>query len=227
MEVEKQLYLIGGSQAFESIAESFLASAGGWNAWIALLLQTNDFSSFRHISEYVTPWAKHGIRGYEAFGPNPNGELELDRLACILEKATGIFIGGGDTAAYRDAYCRDEVEDLIRQRYNSGVPVAGCSAGALVMLDDCVVHLEDGGLEVGQGIGLVGGFVIDVHFTEREGLSKTLAAMAVTDNILAYGIDEGACVLFRNGELSETFGDSVHKVKIHNALLQDYEVTTI
>ena len=51
--------------------------------------------------------------------------------------------------------------------------------------------------------------------------------MAVTDNILAYGIDEEACILFRNGELAETFGDSVHKVKIHNALLQDYEVTTI
>ena len=164
MEVEKQLYLIGGSQAFELIAESFLAAAGGWNAWIALLLQSNDSSSFCYLPEYVTPWVKRGIRGYEAFGPSPNGELELDQLACILENATGIFIGGGDTAAYRDVYCRDEVEELIRQRYESGIPVAGCSAGALVMLEDCVVHLEDGGLEVGPGIGLIGGFVIGVHF---------------------------------------------------------------
>lgn len=49
------VFLIGGSAAYDAVAETFVPAAGGCDSKIALLLQSGAGWE-KHKSEYIQPW---------------------------------------------------------------------------------------------------------------------------------------------------------------------------
>lgn len=217
------LFLMGGSGAYDAVAEAFIPAAGGADSKIAVLLQSGEGWA-KHKPEYVQPWTRRGVSQYYPIVPDEDGALDLEAASATLRDATGIFIGGGHTPTYHRLYATEPIRSVIRERHHDNVPVAGVSAGALIALENCVLTPDETGdarLNIVAGLGLVSDLIIGVHFTERNDLPNVLDAMAQTRAKMALGIDEPACAVFEDGQFKGVLGRSVYEV-----LMSDFETGT-
>jgi cyanophycinase len=209
----RQLYLLGGNRAFDVTADEFVPASGGRGARIALLLQGGrDWQ--KHVPEYTRPWTARGVRHCDVIAPDAAGRLNLDVVVPQLENATGIFIGGGDTATYQRLYVGDPVRAILRKRYARGVPLAGCSAGALIVPKICAFHPGEGegDARTANGLGLVDDLLVGVHFTSEHVLPHLLAAMALTRTRTAWGIEDAACVVLEGEKFARVCGRQAYEI---------------
>jgi cyanophycinase len=224
---QRRLYLLGGSAAFDVVAEEFVPAAGGREATIALLLQGgSDWE--KYVPDYTEPWTRRGVAHHHVIVPDENRAWDIDQVAARLGEATGIFIGGGHTPTYRQLYATEPLRSVIRERYRAGIPVAGVSARAFIALEDCVLDADEVGedsLRIEAGLGLASNLVIEVHFTEQDRLSNLLAAMVRLQAHTGWGIDEPACMVLEDGELTRVLGRSVYKVEMTDLMARTYTMT--
>jgi cyanophycinase len=224
---DKRLFLLGGSAAFEAAADEFVTASGGRDATIVLLLQGGNHWE-KYVPDYVQPWTRRGVSRYHSIAPDENETLDWGAVSSRIQTATGIFVGGGHTPTYQRLYATEPVRSLLRESYNRGVPIAGCSAGALIAAEICPLfhdETDDGSLKIAVGLGLISGLVVGVHFTERKALPDVLAAMAQTQTKTGWGIDEPACAMFENGQFKQALGQTVHEIVMTDFATQTYRVT--
>ncbi len=223
------LYLLGGSLAYAAYADDFVTASGKADAKIAVLVQTSAGWE-KHKSEIVGPWMKRGVNQYDLVVPNEKGILDIEKAITILKNATGIFIGGGHTPTYHQLFATEPIRSTIRKQFERGVPVAGVSAGALIVMEKCQLKLDGTGkgrLKIVEGINLANGFVIGVHFTERDAILEVLETMKATQTQVGIGIDEPACVVCENGEIVKILGKSVHRIEMIDFESAIYEKTVL
>jgi cyanophycinase len=223
--MHRTLFLLGGSDAFDVTADEFIPAAGGRDANIALLLQGGEKSN-KHAPEYIRPWQARGAARYQVIVPDENGKLDFDQASAQLASETGVFIGGGNTAIYRRLYATGAMRDLLRECYRRGVPIAGCSAGALIAPEICAFHPgeSDNGSLVAQGLGLISGMLLGVHFTSRDTLPNVVAAMAETRTANAWGIDDCACLVFEDEQFKRVLGHSAYQITMTDFERKLYDI---
>ncbi len=225
------LFLLGGSEGtFDLVADEFVPAAGGREAMIALLFAFAQGWE-DHLAEYIDPWVRRGATRYYVITPDEHGNLDCDRASVQLREATGIFIGGGDTARYHQLYATEPIRSLLRERYQAGVPVAGLSAGALIRPEVCIVHEKTPGgrrPRVASGLGLVSDLLVEVHFSDhQDSLTWLLDAMVATRLGLGLGIDSTACAMLVDGEVQRALGQSVHAVRMTDFNCGTYAVSVL
>jgi cyanophycinase len=74
-------------------------------------------------------------------------------------------------------------------------------------------------------LGLVGGLVVGVHFSEWNALPNMVEAMVETRTAIGLGIDEDACAVLANGELERVLGQSAYKIELTDFEAKTYRVT--
>jgi cyanophycinase len=222
------LFLLGGSNAaFDLVAEKFVPASGGRDAVIVLLMQGGQGWQ-KYVPDYIGPWLRRGVTKVHPIVPDESGRLDLDAVATELGQATGIFIGGGHTPTYQRLYATEPVRSLIRARQDSGVPVAGISAGALIAPQVCTLppdETDDGSLQVVAGLGLVDNLIVGVHFSEWNALPSVLEAMTRTRISTGWGIDEPACAVFEAGQFAGAMGGSVYEIAMTDFETKTYRLT--
>lgn len=221
------LFLLGGSAAFDVVAEEFVTAAGGSNATIVLLTQGGEKSK-KHVPEYTQPWIQRSVSRYYPIVPEEDGTMDLDVVANKLHGATGIFIGGGHPPTYHRLYATEPIRGILRESYHKGVPVAGCSAGALIAPEICVIPPKDTGdtsVRTVTGLGLVCDLIVGVHFTEWNALLTLLEAMVKTQTQAGWGIDESACAVFEDGQFKRALGRAVYEIVMTDFKTRTYRMT--
>ena len=224
----KLLFLLGGSAAFDVAAEEFVPAAGGCNSTIVLLMQGGRGWE-KYVPEYTQPWIRRGASRYYPIAPGEDGTLDLDAVSAKLREATGIFIGGGHTPTYHRLYATEPVRSIIRESYHHGVPIAGCSAGALIAPEICVLppdETDDASLRIVTGLGLIGELVVGVHFTEGNALPGMLEAMTRTQTRTGLGIDGSACAAFEDGQFKRVLGQAVYEIVMTDFEAKTYTMST-
>jgi len=223
------LFMLGGlrQESFDEISRAFLAACGE-AARIALLVQGgNDWE--QHMATFEAAWRRLGVGAIIPVAPASPEEALRPETIGLLRQADGIFIAGGDTREYHRKYAQPGVAGAIVSASRSGTPVAGCSAGALILPAQCTVwgglvtrgsgrtpvtceHTVDQGgdgdteLRLADGIGAVSGLVTEVELTEWGRLPRLLAAMAGHGCRVGVGIDEGACFHLAPGGRGRVLG---------------------
>lgn len=221
---QRRLYLLGGSAAFEAVAEEFVPAAGGREATITLLMQGGSGWE-KYVPDYTEPWTRQGVAHHHVIVPDENGAWDIDQVSAKLSEATGIFIGGGHTPTYRHLYATEPLRSIIRERYQAGIPVAGVSAGALISLEDCALDADEVGddsLKIEAGLGLAGNLVVEVHFTELDRLSNLLEAMVRLGAHAGWGIDDPACLVLEDEKVTRVLGRSVYRVEMVDPAAKTY-----
>lgn len=224
-----QLFLLGAAPAQKVYADDFVTAAGGQEAVMAVLVQTR-LGWEKHKNEITQPWMDRQVSHYFPVTPDENGLLDNESSCLALQEATGILICGGNTALNHQLFVCEPLRTAICQRYQAGVPVAGISAGALIALKTCQLTSEETGsneLQLVPGLGLAQGFVLGVHFTEWNALPEVLEVMSKTKTNLAYGIDEPACIVFEDGKLARTLGESVFRIEMTDFEKQIHQITRL
>ena len=140
-----------------------------------------------------------------------DGEPEKAKLA--LEQAHIIWLGGGAQTQLVERLRQANLLELIRSRHQSGVVVAGTSAGAAAMSVKMMTGKAEldailpQSTELVEGIGLWPQVIVDQHFHRRGRFNRLLAAVLDHPESVGVGIDENTAVLVRGNQL-EVIGKS-------------------
>lgn len=220
-----RLFLCGGMTSnFGAITTPFVAAAGRGAGRIALLFPGRPGWE-PYVARYRDPWLAAGAGQVDVIVPDPETLALNEEAIATLRTATGIFMGGGETRRYHAAYAVGQVRSLIRERVQAGVPYGGMSAGSLLATERCAIWGDRitvgcsvrplGGaekgcgeeLQLGHGLGLAEGFVIEAHFSDRGGFPRLVAMLEGTGEPLGIGLDDPVCLEVADGGEAVVHGD--------------------
>ncbi|SMP41273.1 cyanophycinase [Neorhodopirellula lusitana] len=207
VEVENgTLILIGGGGSTDDMWTRFIESAGGTDANFVCIPQSPDSFSAKRLrglgcKNVTVLYADEGLR--------EKADSDTAFLA-PLAKADGIFLGGGRTYRFMDAYQHTAAHQLMLDVLGRDGVIAGTSAGAQIQGD----FLVRGDPRTNQtlwypgndtGLSFLRGVIVDVHFAER-GRQKTLPRLLSNHpQMLGIGIDEATAIVV-TGHQAEVLG---------------------
>lgn len=176
----------GGTIAFCHVA------APGWEPY---------FEDFRNLCLQL------GASDVVSVHPKEGTSVLPDEVIQSIKAADGIFITGGNTLDYWKIYCENElVRNLIKDRYFSGIPYAGLSAGSMIAADK-VYCAEEGLVTVESGFGFISNVLIIPHFTEWDMFNTLIKDMSIVEAQTAFGVDETCMLEFTNEEKAIVHGE--------------------
>ena len=150
-------------------------------------------------------------RFYERFGEWPCAPSTLslfhlgrDRIDPIehLLAQDAIYVGGGSMRNMLAIWREHGIDDAMRVAWESGVVLAGLSAGAMCWFEGGV-SMSGGSPEAVAGLGLLGGS-LSVHLG-GEHRRLPVYRSAVAGGVLppGYALDDGAALVFANTRLAQ------------------------
>ena len=135
-----------------------------------------------------------------------------DEILSALEKATGIFITGGNQLRLSTILGGTPVARAIRRLNAGGVHMAGTSAGAAIISEHMIAGGRGGpspresGVVLAPGLGLTNRVIIDQHFNRRGRLGRLLAALSFNPFACGLGIDENTAAFISPDDVMEVVG---------------------
>ncbi|MCM3412693.1 Type 1 glutamine amidotransferase-like domain-containing protein [Metabacillus litoralis] len=194
------------------MAKQFVIKASSTNAPVSILFVERDGWE-QYMPRYTRALEDLGLNEFH-YLPLPSTPVE--KVLNCLKKSSGIIIGGGNTNLYADYIVDTSISNTIKEKYESGIPVAGFSAGALISPELCVISPKDNvqnEFQYRKGLGLISDILIAVHFTQWNDEAHLRNAVNKFNNHINYGIDENTCVYFLNGYLKSIEGYGVYTLE--------------
>jgi cyanophycinase len=187
---------IGGAEAKRKdpvILERFVELCGGENAQILVIPTASLLDETGPI--YQELFEGMGAKAMCIPIEERDDCYQEDTLA-VMERATGIFITGGNQLRLSTILGGTPVARSIRRLNAAGVHMAGTSAGAAIISEHMIAGGRSGaspresGVVLAPGLGLTNRVIIDQHFNRRGRMGRLLAALSFNPFVCGLGIDE-------------------------------------
>ena len=112
-----------------------------------------------------------------------------------------IYVGGGSMLNLLAVWRAHGIDEILREAWSAGTVLCGQSAGALCWFEHGITR-SAGGARAVPGLGLLPG-TLCVHYHRDPGRRRALLEDVAARGEPGYGIDDGAGLLFREGEPAE------------------------
>jgi cyanophycinase len=201
----------------DGILLRFLKIAGGKRARI-VVIPTASEDPEETGDGYVKLFQEIGASEAVALQIQDRADANAGPALEQLERATGVYITGGDQARLVAYLAGTAVMETIRLRNAQGVIVAGTSAGASILASHMVVGgtglngnsndatARKGMIELMAGFGLLQDVIIDQHFSQRGRIGRLFSAFAANPGLIGLGLDEDTAALVTNDGTLEVLG---------------------
>jgi cyanophycinase len=202
--------IIGGAEdklRRRRILKEFVAASGGPEARIAVIPTASSLGD-EVVEVYDALFRTEGAAEVSSVRPRSREEASDPDLVGILEKATGIFMTGGNQLKLSAIVCGTPVGDAIVEAHHRGAVVAGTSAGASIQASHMLAFGVGGSTpkqrmtQMAAGLGLLPWAVIDQHFEQRNRHGRLLMIVSQSPQLLGMGVDEDTAAIVRDGVLS-------------------------
>jgi cyanophycinase len=224
------LLVIGGAEdklGKRTVLNEFVECAGGSEARIAVVPTASSLGP-EIIEVYAALF--HRLGAAEVYGVRPEDRAQAADPALVadLERATGIFMTGGNQLKLSTVIAGTAFGQAIVDARERGVTVGGTSAGASIQSSHMVAFGPGGATpkqrmtQVAAGLGLVQDCVIDQHFAQRNRYGRLLMIVSQSPQLLGMGVDEDTAAVIRReadadiltvvGRGSVTLMDGTHMV---------------
>jgi cyanophycinase len=224
------LLVIGGAEdklGKRTVLKEFVQRAGGSEARIAVVPTASSLGP-EIVEVYAALFTRLGAA--EVFGVRPQDRAQAcdPALVAELDRATGIFMTGGNQLKLSTVIAGTPFGQAIIEARARGATIAGTSAGASIQSSHMVAFGPGGATpkqrmtQVAGGLGLVESCVIDQHFAQRNRYGRLLMIVSQSPHLLGMGVDEDtAAVITRTedrdvlrvvGRGSVTLMDGTHMV---------------
>jgi cyanophycinase len=186
------LLLLGGNEW----RPDSVAADSWWLARAARPEVTVLTSAAQDIPETAVGWAAAYFRQLGAsvqgcFIQTGKDAADPRRLA-QLSGAAAIYLCGGDPAAAQTVLYASPAAEQLRLAFRAGVPLAGSSAGAMVLGGGCLAPSQD--FAVRPGLGLVPGVLVVPHWNSASSNWRRAAAgLAQEYQVVAVDESTGVC----------------------------------
>lgn len=157
------------------------------------------------------------VLGYTNFGFMHLAEEQTEDQLERLRNAKVVFFTGGD----QNRICK-KLKDtganrvlLEKYREDADFLVAGTSAGAMCMPEIIIDEAEDGeamlkgDIELGAGLELLSGCIVDTHFIHRGRFGRLSHAVIIRQDCLGIGLGEDTALLIENGRKATCKGSGM------------------
>ncbi len=204
---------IGGAEEKENqpaILARFVELCGGDQADIVVIPTASRMADTG--ARYERIFAELGAARVEAIDFDTRRDCEERGRLERIERASGIFLTGGNQLRITTLIGGTSVAKLIRMRSAQGVHVAGTSAGAAVLSEHMIAFGEEGGspvagsVRLAPGLGLTNRFIIDQHFRQRDRLGRLSTALAYNPFAVGIGLDEDTAAFIAPDNTLEVLG---------------------
>ncbi len=192
------------------ILRRFADLCGGRSARIVIIPTASQMKETGRRYERV-------FRGLEAgearsIALESRADCEDDRVLEAIERATGVFLTGGNQLRLSTNLGGTPVGHLLQQRNADGLHIAGTSAGAAFLCEHMIAMGDEGPtprsdmVTLAPGLGLTNRVIIDQHFRQRDRLGRLLAALAYNPFATGIGLDEDTAAFIGPDETIEVIG---------------------
>jgi cyanophycinase len=204
---------IGGGEDKEkemSIHRKFVELSGGADSDIVVVPTASQLETTGH--NYNEIFRDLGASQVEFLPINSREDCDNPSFAEMLDRATGVFLTGGNQLRLSTILGGTLVAQKIRRCNAQGIPVAGTSAGASIMSEHMIAGGSGdstptgGGVNLAPGMGLTNAVIIDQHFTQRNRLGRLLSASAYNPFLMGLGIDEDTAAFIGPDNVFEVLG---------------------
>lgn len=212
----RHLFLFGSSPPFgNKLGRKFAELSFNQNAKIAILFVERDGWE-KYMPRYTEELKKYGVFDFVYL---PLSSDLVSNIVNELNTCTGIIIGGGETELYHHHIVETAIGVHIKKLYAQGIPIAGFSAGTLIIPENCIIPPIDntsGKQLYLRGLGLIKECVISVHFTKWNEEKNLNIALSKTNALIGYGIDDEEGIYFKNESVEETEGEKYYVYRKQN-----------
>jgi cyanophycinase len=207
-EARGKLVAIGGGRISEGDApllKEFVKLARGPRARVVVMTVATDEPA-KAAAEYKSAFNRLGVDDVKAVDVSSRADALRPEALEAVGHATGLFFTGGDQLHITSLVGGTEMQALIRRRYERGLVIGGTSAGAAMMSNSMLLggggdeNPKVGAVEIGPGMDLVIGAVIDTHFSQRGRFGRLLTAVAHYPQDLGLGLDEKTAMIVHRNE---------------------------
>jgi len=208
------LIVIGGAEdkiRDRVILSRFVALAGGSQARIAVIATASSFAV--EVGErYRQVFTDLGAAHVDPILAQARSVANDETFARLVERATGIFLTGGNQLRLSSTIGGTRLSRAIEERHHAGAVVAGTSAGASALSTHMIAFGASGltpkqrMAQISAGLGLLPGVIIDQHFQQRNRLGRLLALVAQNPSLLGIGIDEDTAGVVTPDHVFEVIG---------------------
>lgn len=204
---------IGGAESKvgdETILKRFVRLCGGRDARIAVIPTASEARDTGRRYEETFRGMRVGKVWVLPF--DTRAACEDEEELSVLQKATGVFLTGGNQLRLSTTLGGTSVAKHLRIMNAHGVHVAGTSAGAAFLSEHMIAFGEEGAtprsgmVQLAPGLGLTNRIVVDQHFRQRDRLGRLLAALAYNPFAIGVGLDEDTAAFIGPDELLEVVG---------------------
>jgi len=158
------------------------------------------------FEQYDRAFRALGVKHVFKLEVNERREATEEAKLRVLDDATGVFFTGGDQMKITSQIGDTPVFSRVHEIYRDGGVIAGTSAGASAMSETMLVSGDGqesftigGSTRMAPGLGLIGGVIIDQHFTERGRIGRLVGAVAQNPKNIGIGIDEQTSIVVEGG----------------------------
>lgn len=194
----------------KKIHRRFVELSGGENSDIVVIPTASRLDSTG--PDYNQIFRELGAGQVEFLPITSREDCDNPAFIDMLDRATGIFITGGNQLRLSTILGGTLIAQKIRKRNAAGIAVAGTSAGASIMSE----HMIAGGdsnsaprgdaVSLAPGLGLTNTVIIDQHFTERNRLGRLLTASSYNPFLIGMGVDEDTAAFIGPDNVFEVIG---------------------
>jgi cyanophycinase len=205
------LLVIGGAEdklGRRTVLGEFVRRAGGPEARIAVIPTASSLGP-EIIDVYAALFHKLGAA--EVYGVRPEDRVQASspELVQELDRATGIFLTGGNQLKLSTVLAGTPFGQAIIDARARGAVIGGTSAGASIQSSHMVAFGPGGSTpkqrmtQVAAGLGLVENCVIDQHFAQRNRYGRLLMIVSQSPQLLGMGVDEDTAAVITRTEDAE------------------------
>ena len=203
------LVIVGGGGTPPGLMQKFVEFAGGKEAVIAVLpISMPDPLPPKDGAAEL--FRKLGAKEVHVLAGRTPAAVETPEVWDVLDRATGLWFGGGRQWRFVDAYEATESLKKMHGVLQRGGVVGGSSAGATIQGDYLArghplgphIMMADG---YERAFSFLPGTAIDQHFTQRKRSDDMLRLMERYPQFLGLGIDETTAIIVR-GSIAEVVG---------------------
>ena len=194
----------------QHIHRRFVELSGGGDADIVVIPTASELETTGR--DYNRIFRDLGAAAVDFLPISRRADCDNPRYLDMLDRATGIFLTGGNQLRLSTILGGTGIAQKIRRRNAAGVTVAGTSAGASIMSEHMIAGGDsnsspaEGRVSLAPGIGLTNAVIIDQHFTERNRLGRLLTASSYNPFLIGLGIDEDTAAFIGPDGVFEVVG---------------------
>ena len=193
-----------------AILQRFVDLCGGADARIAVIPTASSLADAGPGYEEI--FRSLGARRTRSVPFERRSDCERESWLQTLRRATGVYLTGGNQLRLSTTLGGTPVAELLRQRNQQGLHVAGTSAGAAFLCEHMIAFGDEGSSPRGDmvtlapGLGLTQLAIIDQHFRQRDRLGRLLTALAYNPRPIGIGLDEDTAAFIGPDETLEVLG---------------------